>query len=368
MAVDQVAETDDLRSTIEAEFTKAETPVEVEPVETVESAGQEPEAEPQTEPKADHPSDPARYADGTFKPTKADAAPEKVEPPAKETPSTDTAKASTEPAPTPASAPPAGWTAAEKAEWAKLPPAVQAAVSRREQEISRGGQQWSEEKRRYEAVLSPVAQEAKRLGMPVDQALNALMGAHHALQRNAPAAIRQLCQQYGVDLATLAGSTAEGSPETVQPTDIARLVQQHVAPFLAPIQDRLAAEDVQRQQSVESLVEQFAASPGHEHFQAVEYDLMDLIPGIKTRNPSWPHEKVLQEAYDRAVYANPETRALMQAKRDAETDAKRIADAKTRTAQARRAGASVTGSPNGAAAVQPKDSLRAEIEAAMTGG
>jgi len=48
---------------------------------------------------------------------------------------------------------------------------------------------------------------------------------------------------------------------------------------------------------------------------------------------------------------------------DAAAEAKRVEAAKQRSTAARRAGSSVTGSPNGVAANGPRDSLRAEIEA-----
>src|SRR6185436_6074440 len=136
----------------------------------------------------------------------------------------------------PAAAPPAGWTAAEKAEWSKLSPVAQAAVSRREAEISNGGKQWSEEKRRYEAMIAPVAESARARGMNAEQGLQTLMAAQRALDTDPVSAIRHIARSYGVDLANLAGNAANGSPETPQQPDITALVRQAVGPMLAPIQ------------------------------------------------------------------------------------------------------------------------------------
>ncbi len=361
MPVDTEAPQDDLRATIESAFTSdAPEPAEA-PV--TDAAPAEAEA-PEPAKLEDHPTDPNRYANGKFKPTKAEAAPEQVEQPA-EKPSTDTAKVTEQPASTPVVAPPAGWTAAEKAEWSKLSPAVQAAVSRREQEISRGGQQWSEEKRRYESVLAPVAQEASRMGIGVDQALKALMAAHHHLMSDAPGAIRKLAAQFNVDLATIAGQSAEGSAPS-QP-DISALVRQAVQPLLAPIQQRFMDEEMRQQQTGLTLVQQFAAQPGHEHYEALESTIVTLLPHVKEDMPGATPTEWLQEAYDRAAYANPNTRASLLASQTAAAEAQRIADAKAKAAKARMAGSSVNGAPNGAAIPGPKDSLRAEIEAAFSG-
>jgi hypothetical protein len=315
--------------------------------------------------KGDHPTDPMRYADGTFKRTKADAAPEKAAPVA-EIPSTDPAKASTEQPPTAAAAPPAGWTAAEKAEWSKLSPVAQAAVSRREAEIANGGRQWSEQKQRYEAVLSPVAQAASRYGLTTEQGLNALLAAQQRLENDPANAIRELARSHGIDLATLAGQQpADGSRENPPTPDIEALVQRAVQPLLAPIQQRWQAEENQKNQSTANLVSDFAAAPGHEHFNTVHDHVLSLIPTIKAQNPAWTVDKVLDAAYDQAVWANPTTRQAMTAAQQQAAEAKRIADAKARTTQARSAAVSLTGAPTGTNGAEPKGTIREELVAAF---
>lgn len=371
-------EGESIRSMLEAGFNGTpepapETPEPAAAETATPEAAEAPEAEA-TQPtsgalKPDHPTDPMRYADGTFKRSKSDkaeAAPAKAAP-APETPSTDAAKASEQPASKPEVAPPAGWTAAEKAEWSKLPPAVQAAVSRREAEMSRGGQQWSEQKQRYEAVLSPVARAASRYGLTAEQGLNALLTAQAHLERDPVGAIKELARNHGVDLATLAGQPpSEGSREPPQP-DIASLVRQAVQPILAPIQNRLAAEDQQREQSTVNLVSEFAAAPGHEHFDTVQDHLMSLIPTIKAMNPTWTHDKVLDAAYDQAVWANPTTRQAMTEAQQKRAEAERIAAAKQRATSARTAASSLTGSPTGTNGQTAGGSIRELLEAGFAG-
>lgn len=285
--------------------------------------------------------------------------------PATETPSTDAAKASEVAAQTVANAPPAGWTAAEKAEWSKLSPVAQAAVSRREAEIARGGQQWSEEKRRYEAVLSPVAEAARRNGMNTEQGLQALLNAQSFLERDPTAAIKWLAQSHGVNLATLAGQPDD--VPSAQAPDIEAIVRRAVQPYVAPIQQRFQQEEQRQQEMTTQMVVSFAASEGHEHFGSVEQDIMDLIPPLKERNPTWTPQQVLQEAYDRAVYANPATRQTILTARETAAENKRREEATQRANNARRASLSVTGSPQGSAGSEPAATLREEIARAMTG-
>lgn len=371
---------DDLRSAIVSSYDEAEAALS--PAPEVESSASPVKADPTTTPgevanaplpeeaasptiKPDHPTDPKRYADGSFKPTKA--APEKAAAATNE-PSKDTQTQASDPASKPAVAPPAGWTAAEKAEFVKASPVVQAAVLRREADMDRGGKQWSEEKRRYETMIAPVAESAKARGIDAATGLQMLVRAQQALDTDPVNAIRHIARSYGVDLATLAGTqAANGSPEAPQQPDIAALVRQAVQPILAPIQQRWQSEEQAKQQQTVDLVTEFATSPGHEHFDAVEAELMAMIPAIRGQNPGWDHGKVLQEAYDRATHANPTTRAALQAAAEAAAEAKRVEAAKLRSNAAKRAGTSVTGAPSGAPATEAKDSLRAELEAAFAG-
>ena len=376
--VDQLqTEPDDLRASLLASYDEAETaatestPAADDPIESAPAAAATeslPETAAAATIKPDHPTDPKRYADGSFKPQK-DASAETAAATDPKDPSKDTQTQASTAAQT-AVAPPAGWTAAEKAEWSKLSPVAQAAVSRREAEIANGGKQWSEEKRRYETMIAPVAESARAKGIPVDQGIQMLVAAQRALDTNPVDAIKHIARSYGVDLATLAGTQAADVSQTANPQqpDISALVRQHVQPLLAPIQQRYQAEEQARQQQTVDLVTTFATSPGHEHFEAVSGHIMALLPIIQQANPGISHDKALQDAYDQATYANPTTRAAIKAAQDAEAEAKRVEAAKQRTTAARRAGSSVTGSPNGAAATGPKDSLRAEIEAAFAGG
>ncbi len=313
--------------------------------------------------------DRARGPDGKFlaKDAKADAG--KAPPVDPNSPSTDAAKASEVAVQPAAAAPPAGWTAAEKAEWAKLSPAVQAAVSRREQEMSRGGQQWSEEKRRYETAISPIATLARSKGLSTEEGIQRLARAQQMLDTDPVSALKEIAASYGVNLATLAGS-----PDTVssaQAPDIEAIVRQavqrSVTPIVAPIQDRWRQEEQRQQEMTTQMVVDFAGSKGHEHFGSVEQDIMDLIPPLKERNPTWSPQQVLQEAYDRAVYANPVTRQSILTASEAAAEAKRREEASQRATRARGAAVSVTGSPQGSAANEPAGSLRDEIMRAMTG-
>lgn len=232
--------------------------------------------------------------------------------------------------------------------------------------MSQGGQRWSEEKRRYESVLSPVAEAARRNGMDTQSGLKALLDAQSFLERDPAGAIKWLAQSHNVNLATLAGSPDDVPSATQQP-DIQAMVRQAIQPLIAPIQQRWQADEQRQQDMTMQTIHSFAASPGHEHYAAVEGTIALILPQVIAENPAWSNEQKLQEAYDRALYATPATRQQVLAAKEAAAEETRRSEAATRATKARGAAVSVTGSPSGSSGPEAAGTLREEIVRAMTG-
>ncbi len=355
------AEPDTLRSDLEAAFDAPETAVTTEAGPETAATGSE-----QPEPVAAASDDRPRGPDGKFLPKEAESAPKAAKPLEKpvqqeqKSPSTDATKAS-EQVSTPANAPPVGWTADAKAEWASLSPAIKAAVLKREVEISSGGKQWSEEKRRYEEIVAPVRQAASRRGISEAEGIQRLMAAQDRLDRNPAEAIQWLANAYRVPITV----QSDGSPAEITP-------QVQFAPMLAPlheqlnaIQQRFAMEDQRQTDMTVQRVNQFAQDPTHPHFDAVSDEIMAMLPLLKTSNPHATPEQLLQDAYDRAVWANPGTRAAIEAERVAQADAKQRADRSAAVNKAKLASSSLRGTPTGSPSIEPPDTIRGAILAAM---
>lgn len=73
--------------------------------------------------------------------------------------------------------------------------------------------------------------------------------------------------------------------------------------------------------------------PIRPYFSTVEKNIMPFIENLRAQNPTWDEAKMMQEAYDQAVWANPETRKLIQDEQQAkakhsEESLRRVADAK----------------------------------------
>jgi hypothetical protein len=335
--VEHVNPADDVRNDVaEAIKSLKGQAAEAAPVEAEATADDHPEPIG----KEDHPTDPARFADGKFKPTKSEAAPVEAAPDPKLPPVDNTAKPSTEQPSTAVGAAPVSWAAEAKASWASLPPAIQNAVLKREAEVSSGFRQKSEEVRRYEQVIAPVAQEAARLGLQPDQAINALMSAHHALQQNAPAAIARLAQQYGVDLATLASNPPAIQQQPRHDPMVSQLTQ-HVSKLESQLSGFLQNQTL-------GVVEKFASE--NPHYAAVEEDIARLIPMVQQANPGLPAHDVLSKAYEQAIWVNPDVRAKLIAEQTAQAQQKQAETIKVKSAQAAKAAVSIRGASNGASA------------------
>lgn len=242
-----------------------------------------------------------------------------------------------------ADGPPKGWSADAKTEWSNLPPAIQAAVSRREQEIDAGARQWSEQRQAYERVLTPVAELSQRNGLSVEDGIQRLLSVESRLASDGAATIVELAQAYGVDLVALVNGTPQPqrqqSPQ-FDPNTIAQTVDQL-------LEQRLAERD--QSNAIQSTIQAFASAPGHEHFDEVKQLMGHLLKSQQASD--------MQDAYDKATWANPSIRTQLIATQSQPADQGRANQTR------RKAAVSLNGAPRGTPAVsRPNGSAGAVID------
>lgn len=312
----------------------------------------EPEAPEVVEPEAEAEKSalPARERgpDGKFLPKteSTEAAPAKVAPetlPAPEQPT----KASA--APSTASAPPVSWAADAKAQWASLPPAIQQAVIKRETEASNGFAQYSEKTKAYERALAPVAQEAQRFGLNVEDGIKRLIDGHRFLETQPAQAILWLAQKHGFNLAELA-SNPPAPQMPVRSDSIPPEFKQHVS----NLEERLNGFFMDQNMSA---VQQFAADPKHAFYTDVEAELPDIMGMLSARDPALKGVPLLEKAYDYAIRFNEDVWSKVAAEKAAQTTQVATQKVAAKAQQSARAAVSVRGSsadtrppakPNGA--------------------
>lgn len=251
---------------------------------------------------------------------------------------------------------PSSWKPEAAAVWSKIDsgqPVTPAELklfrdeaARREGDYHKGVQGWKQHAttgQAYEQALAPYQDTLKTLGVDGVTAVTELMKADHIL-RHAPESVKmqkllELANVYRIDL------SKQFSPE------IAHYEQElfKTREQLQTIQSQNAAT---ANASLNSEIEGFAAAPGHELFEEVRVHMASLLSGGVAQN--------LDDAYQQAVFANPQTRAklLEQQQRKAADDQRRQ--------RALTASGSVRGSSpaSGSTGVAP-NSVRGAVEAAF---
>ncbi len=241
-------------------------------------------------------------------------------------------------APKPAAEPPSSWSQEAKATWATISPAVQQAVLKREKEVSDGFTQYQTRYQDIDRAFSPQRDfQLQQLGKSRGQAIDQLFGWHDALANPATRlqAFRSLAQSHGIDLSTLSpqtGQTQQPDPNTDPTAFVNQIVQSNLQQSLQPVLQRVGSFE-QMLQERENLAEAKGKlttfSTGKPHFERVRQAMAQMIGSGYAQD--------LEDAYQKATWADPEIRGEIlageQAKREA--DAKAAQEAReAKTAQA----------------------------------
>jgi hypothetical protein len=247
-----------------------------------------------------------------------------------------------------------------KEKFAALPEDVQAEITRRETEAHRRissnddertfGRQFRDALAPYQAVLT--AEGAQ----PIDafkQFLNIAYIMRTGTAEQKLAALQQTAQIYNVPLGQLLQQQPASDPR-LEP------LQQRLDRIERERQAEIQQRQAQESSIIHSEIDTFAASPGHDHFEAVKLRMGHLLESGLAKD--------LQDAYDQACWSDPAIRSTLAAAQAQSENEKRLADQKAKTDAARRAAGSVTGAPGGAkplsnGASDPSRDLREELRA-----
>lgn len=157
--------------------------------------------------------------------------------------------------------------------------------------------------------------------------------------------LTSLANEAGVDL----GQVQAGAPPQADP-EVAALRQQ-LAHLAGVVTQQQTAAQTAEQQALTSEIDAFANDPQHPHFQRVRGPMAAILMAKQAQG--------LQDAYDKACWADPEIRASLMAQHEAQALEKRKKEAEA----AKRAAVSVTGSPSGTATAGLGElSLRGALE------
>lgn len=250
---------------------------------------------------------------------------------------------------------PKTWRPEAAAKFASLPPEVQQEVLKREEDIFRGLEAYKADAsigKALKGIVQPYMQVFQAQGIDPLQQVSGLMRAHVALSTGTPEQKQQffqhLAKEYGVEL---------GMEAPYIDPQVAGLQKQ-----LAELQSRLNGREQQEiaeaRSKLQAEIDAFASDPAHQYFDEVANDIAGLLRSGAAKS--------LKDAYDKAIWANPITRAKEQARLTAEAEAKAKAEAAERAKQARKAtGANVKSSAKAASGTAPLGSIDDTLNAAL---
>jgi len=233
-----------------------------------------------------------------------------------------------------AKAPPASWAKEQHERWAQIPPEAQDYIELREKQMLDGIEQYKQGHayaQELQRVIEPYRDMLQQFGATEAQVLENSLGWNKILTNGSLEARQQAFISLGTDLGLIPQEgQAQIDPRTQE-------LQQRL--------DRIERQEQQRAQEtyqhnlsrVASEVEAFASNPDNEHFEDVADDVVAMLQADKRLD--------LQTAYDKAVWANPITRAKEQAKL-VESKTKELAEKKTAEAKAALKAKSVNIRPN----------------------
>lgn len=201
-------------------------------------------------------------------------------------------------------APPASWAKEQHEHWSSLSPEVQAYIELREKQVADGMNGHKEIKSfadEIQRTLAPFQDEIRANGLTEAQAITNLMGTHRVLTQGPLEARQQAFVELGRSIGLIPNEgQAQVDPQTQQ-------LQQRIARMEQ--QEQLRQQQVYQQEhaKVMSDLEAFAADSEHAYFDEVAEDMLPLLkPGMSMAD--------VKAVYDKAVWANPVTRAKEQAK------------------------------------------------------
>lgn len=210
----------------------------------------------------------------------------------------------------------------EAAEWHKASPVLQQALLRRSEEMHRGLEQYRAPAQfglKMAEAFKPYEQTLQQLNVSPDVAIGKLLQVDSTLRYGTPeqkaATIANLAQTFGVDI-----GMAQSMP---MPDQNYMALQNQIQQLQGFINQQQRSQAEREQEMLNSEISKFAE--GREHFETVREDMAALLQAGRATD--------LNDAYEKAIWANPTVRASLVAKQQAELTAKAEKERKAQEAK-----------------------------------
>ena len=252
--------------------------------------------------------------------------------------------------------PPNSWAADAKAKWGDIPQEARQYIARREAEMHRAITAQDDLKTAGKAIRELVSPYQDLFAEMPDIKPPALIKGYleteKTLRRGTPEQKAQLIgnviKAYGLDL-NLLGQALNAEQPIYRPDPRVETLEQRLARFEAEAEQRQEKEKL-------SVIEKFMTD-NQVTEQHIDEAFIAEFEAVRRLNPQLNEAESLQKAWDRHSWATPELRKAHIEKQHQDTSKQEALN------RARRAGASVTGSPGlGTENDKPLGSLREELE------
>ena len=252
---------------------------------------------------------------------------------------------------------PKTWKPEVAAQWAAIPPAVQAEITRREEDMFQGIERYKATAsfgNTVQEVLKPYDAIMKAHNIDPVQTIQGLLGVEYKMATGTHAqrleVLREIATNYKIDLGAVAGGGQEEDPYAAPENARVAQLERELAEVKSGQTSLQAARYEEARQQKQSEVNAFATDPANPHFNEVAEDMARMLGLDKSLS--------LAKAYEQAVWSNPVTRAKEIARQDAEKQASARADAEKKLAEAKKAQAvNVQVKPKAGAATLPLGSM-----------
>lgn len=249
---------------------------------------------------------------------------------------TEKTETTTAAAPPTVRAAPKAWAKEQHERWAKLDPDTQGYIEQREKQMLEGLSQYSEKAKRadaWETAVKDYMPLIQAQGAQPQEAVRYLFEAHRQLSSGTPEAraafLAQVAKSYGIDFAKAAANATAAAEE---PASV-RELRERTERLERERKNELDQRATEARTRVASEVSAFAEAKDdkgnlkHPYFDECAEDIVALIQA----------GHALDKAYEKAVYANPVTRAKELARLKTEDEAALRAKAKKEAETARNA-------------------------------
>lgn len=232
-----------------------------------------------------------------------------------------------EPEPKIVSLAPKSWPKEMHDHWGKMPKEAQDYWAVREKQMLDGMEQYKGDAgfaKQIKDALNPYMATINALGVDAPTAIKSLLNADHQLRVGSPSQkvqyFQHLAKQYGVDL----GGMAPQQKGQQQSDPMIQQIQDELHNIKQVIQSGNQQQLDAERQKIQNDVNSFASDPKHMYFDEVSDEIVALLKNGAT----------LEDAYEKAVWANPVTRqkemSRVQTEQQAALKTKAIAEAEAK--------------------------------------